>query len=415
MRHSVRLLLLVTLLTSSVLFAVPAGAAGLPLPVPGPCQDGVLPSGALSRICIPTANWNGDLVVYAHGYTAFNAPLDLQHLELPNGAYLPDLVQNLGFAFAATNYRRNGLVIPDGAADIRELVAAFPGVAGRAPDHTYITGVSEGGIIAALLVEQSPELFSGGLSLCGPVGSSKQQVDYWGDFRLLFDYFFPAALPPGPFNIPQALIDGWEGFYKPVVEARVAADPAAARQLIRTSKAAVALTNPTTTVQTIDNLLWYNIYATNDAIAQFGGNPFDNTNHVYLGSRNDWQLNRDIPRYPPNPGALGALGPYETSGRVTIPLVTLHTTSDEIVPFWHQLLYRAKLRAAGSTAVIQIPIPRYGHCNFTTAEVLGGFGLLVLEVTGKHPEDIQQLFTPDQAQRDFGQAERDAERAESER
>ena len=31
--------------------------------------DGVQPSGAIYRFCVPP-NWNGDLVVFAHGYMA---------------------------------------------------------------------------------------------------------------------------------------------------------------------------------------------------------------------------------------------------------------------------------------------------------------------------------------------------------
>ena len=55
---------------------MPAAAAPTPAPaLPLGCQEGVLPSGGLSLICIPTSGWNGDLLVWAHGYVAFNEPL----------------------------------------------------------------------------------------------------------------------------------------------------------------------------------------------------------------------------------------------------------------------------------------------------------------------------------------------------
>ena len=42
----------------------PAAAAPAPAPAtPLGCQEGVLPSGALSLICIPASGWNGDLLV----------------------------------------------------------------------------------------------------------------------------------------------------------------------------------------------------------------------------------------------------------------------------------------------------------------------------------------------------------------
>jgi len=356
----------------------------LSLPTPGECQDGVLPSGALSRICIPARDWNGDLVVWAHGYTAYNKPLDFQHLMLPDGTYLPDLVQKLGFAFATTSYRTNGLAILEGADDIRELVSAFPGVSGSPPRHTYITGASEGGIITTLLVEQSPELFSGGLACCGPIGDFQKQLNYMGDFRVLFDYFFPGIIPGSPVEIPQEVIDNWETVYAPAIGDELTEDRGALRQLIETSKATIDQEDLEHAVDSAIGLLWYNVFATNDATEKLGGNPYGNRLRWYHGSENDLDLNQSVERFSADAAALAEISKYQTTGRVTIPLVTIHTTGDEIVPFWHETLYFGKVRSGGSSInVTQIPIRRYGHCNFTTREVLAAFGLLVLQVTGE--------------------------------
>lgn len=267
--------------------------------------------------------------------------------------------------------------------DVKELVAAFPGVAGRNPNRTYMTGPSEGGIITALLVERAPELFSGGLSLCGPVGDFRKQIDYWGDFRVLFDYFFPGALPPTAISIPDDVITNWESTYRPAIDALVTANPNAAGQLISTSRAAIDPADPSSVNKTTLGLLWYNVFATNDGKSKLSGNPFDNTRRIYRGSDNDVALNLGVDRYRADASALAAMGPYNTSGQVRIPLVTMHTTGDEIIPFWHQVLYRKKLLANGNFGVIQIPIPRYGHCNFTAKEVLVAFALLVLQTTGR--------------------------------
>jgi pimeloyl-ACP methyl ester carboxylesterase len=401
-----RFILIVALLLPAALVATPAAAATPP--VPGACVDGVLTGGAKSRICVPSSGWNGDLVIYAHGYTPFNAPLDFQNLTLPDGQYLPDVVQGLGYAFAATSYRRNGLAILEGVEDIKLLVAAFPAAAGKAAVHTYVVGVSEGGIITALLIERAPELFSGGVSACGPVGDFRRQVDYWTDFRVLFDYFFPGALPASPINIPSAVISTWDAAYRPAIAGRLAANPSAARQLIRTGKAAISLGDPSTIATTTLNLLWYNVFATNDGVARLGGVPFDNRHRWYVGSLNDLKLNREAQRFQADAAALTALTHYETSGRVTKPLVTLHTTGDEIIPFWHQTLYWGKTVAALSGQnVIQVPVFRYGHCNFTTEESLAAFGLLVWRVTGELPAGITPLFSLEQARADFERAQRD--------
>jgi len=359
-------------------FAMPARSAAA---VPGPCVEGVLPSGALSLICIPSEGWNGDLVVYAHGYVAYNEPIDFYHVTLPDGTSVPDIVQTLGFAFANTSCRTNGLAVLQCADDIRELVAGFATASGT-PPHTYMAGVSEGGLITALLVEQSPELFSGGLAACGPIGSFRKHVNYVGDFRVLFDYFFPSVLPPSPISIPQDAIDSWTDTYEPAVESAIAASHVVSRQLINTSKAAVDPTDPTTVTTTALNVLWYNIFGANDATEKLGGNPYDNTRRLYMGSTNDVELNVGVQRFAADPTALDSLVAYETTGNLTIPLVTLHTTGDEQVPFWHEALYLAKVQSIGTGRLLtQIPVARYGHCNFTTQEIVDAFLRLVAQVT----------------------------------
>lgn len=392
-----RLFLLIVVLASGTLAAAPVSAApSSPVPAApqaapasGPCTQGVLPGGALSLICVPSAGWNGGLVVFAHGYVAFNQPLGFYNLTLPDGTYLPDLVQSLGLAFATTSYRRNGLAILEGVQDIRELVAQFVAQHGQ-PAATYITGASEGGAVTALSAERSADLFDAGLALCGPIGSFRKQVDYWMDFRVLYDYFFPKVLPPSPIAIPAEVIQNWETKYQPQVLSKLAANPLATAQLLSTSKAAFDPFDSSSVGTTTAGILWYNVFATNDGVQQLGGNPYDNSTRVYTGSLNDAKLNSKVQRFKADPQALQALMPYETSGNPGIPLVTMHTTGDPIVPYWHETLYQQKLSANGNTLVTQIPILRYGHCSFTTAEVLVGFSLMVLKGTG------QQMYVPAQ-------------------
>jgi len=344
----------------------PAGAA-----TPAACQDGVLPGGALSRICVPAAGWNGDLVVWAHGYIAFNEPIDFYHLTFADGTSLPDLVQRLGFAFATTSFRENGLAVLAAIDDVRELIDAVPAVAGRAPGRTYMTGASEGGLVTVLAIERHPDLFAGGLAACGPIGSFARQVDYIGDVRVLFDYFFPGVLPGSPTVIPTALIDDWDAVYVPAIASALAANPAAARDLIRTSGAAVDAADPTTIEATVVDVLWYNVFGTNDAVARLGGNPYTNRGRFYLGSSNDLRLNLRVRRVSADPVARAGLVAYETSGRLSRPVVALHTGRDPVIPFWHEQRYAAKVEGTGR--FVGIPVDRYGHCQFTVGEMLSAF------------------------------------------
>jgi pimeloyl-ACP methyl ester carboxylesterase len=381
MRISRLALLLIAAIICPLAGAPAARAAG---PTPGPCAEGALPGGALWLICVPASGWNGDVVLWAHGYVAPQEPLQFANLDLPDGTYLPELVQQLGFAFATTSYRSNGLVALDALDDMRQLVAQYRALARPAPaSRTYLTGASEGGLVNALLAERSPQLFSGALAACGPVGSFHAQLAYWGDFRLLFDYFFPDVLPGSPIAIPQELIDSWDTVYAPRISDAIRANPVAARELIATARAPIDPADPDTVLATTLSLLWYNVFATNDGVGRLGGNPFDNQRRWYSGSSNDLRLNLAIPRYTADPDALLALAAYETSGRPAIPVVLPHTTRDELIRVDQAIRYWLKARPAGDGPVTPVLVPRYGHCNFTTAELLLSFGLLVLQVTGE--------------------------------
>jgi len=338
----------------------------------------VLPGGALSLICVPSLGWNGQLVVYAHGYVAPGLPLDFYQLSTPDGTSLPLLVQSLGFAFATTSYRQNGLAILEGANDIEQLVAAFS-VSHPTPTRTHVAGVSEGGLVATLLAERAPETFSSALAACGPIGSFRLQLQYLGDFRVLFDYFFPGVIPGSPIDVPPQVMANWTSVYVPAIAGALAANPGRAMELMRVSRAAYDPSNPATVVSTTVNALWYNVFGTNDAVLKLGGNPYGNRLTWYFGSRNDLRLNLQVRRFSASATAVAALRAYDTSGDLHIPLVMLHTTADEIVPFWHELLYLPKLDLFERGRFIPIPVTTYGHCNFTTNQLAASFLLAVLQ------------------------------------
>ena len=362
-------------------FAGPAAAACDP--------DGTQTSGAIYRICMPDpGRWNGRLVIWAHGYVAFNEPVAIpeDQLRLPDGTSLPDLVTSLGYAFATTSYSVNGLAVRQGLADVVDLVSIFNWSKGRA-SRVYLVGASEGGLITTLGVERHPNVFSGGLAACGPIGSFPLQVNYLGDFRVVFDYFYPGLLPGHPTRIPPDLIDHFDVLYATVIRPVIFAPANLSKtlQLIRVAQLPTDASNFWGTAEmSIRDALWYNVFATNDAREKLGGQPFDNTRRLYLGSRNDFLLNLFVRRVRAEPAAIAEMvNNYDTRGRLSRPLVTLHTLRDQQVPAWHETLYIAKAIASGSLGrLIPIPVDRYGHCNFTPAEVLVAFGALVLKTEG---------------------------------
>ena len=345
-------------------------------PAPLPCAEGTLPSGAKSLICVPPVGWNQQLVVYAPGYAAPGPVLNFRDLTL-GGVNLPALVLSQGYAFATTSYRQNGLAILEGADDIRELVTAFT-VTVAPPQRTFMTGGSEGGLVAALLLEQSPGMFSSGLAACSPIGTFRGQVNYIGDFRVLFDYFFPEVIPGTAIDIPFYVVRDWATDYLPAALAALQANPARALELMRTSGAAFDPSNAVATIGlTAAHLLTYNIVSTTDAAVKLGGNPYGNQFKLYLGSSNDLRLNLRVERFAASAAAVAEMKKYETTGNLTRRLVTLHTTADDLVPFVHEPLYLAKVFLTGHSGLVPLPVKRYGHCNFNANELLTAFALTV--------------------------------------
>jgi pimeloyl-ACP methyl ester carboxylesterase len=361
---------------------------------------GAQASGAIYRICMP-ATWNGDLVIYAHGYVGFNEPVAIpeDQLNLPDGTSVPELINSLGFAFATTSYSTNGLAIVQGVDDVVDLASLFAAAHGRAR-RIFLVGPSEGGLVTALAVERHPEVFAGGLSACGPIGDFRGQINYDGDFRVVFDYFFPGVLPGSAVDVPAALIDDFFAVYEPAIRAAVAANPGAARQLLAVTRAPVDAADPATVEETILGLAWYVVFGNNDARAKLGGQPFGNMFRMYRGSDDDAALNRGVARFFPDLTALGAMqSSYQTTGRLSRPLVTLHTTGDPIIPYWHQPLYTFKTLLTGSFGRhINIPIARYGHCRFNAPEVLVGFAILLF-MSGSPDAPALEAALPDEAGR----------------
>ena len=331
-----------------------------------------------------TTCWNGSFVVFAHGYVATDQPPGVPADQLTiGGISLPATFNQLGYGFAASGYSKNGLAIVQGVADTMDLVQNIlkPTLS---PKRVYLIGASEGGLVAALSAEQLPQVYNAAGAACGPIGSFQDQINYFGDFRVIFDYFFPGVLPPTPVDIPQEVMDDWYTVYVPEIEAALAANPTAAEQVIKVMNAAVS-SDPTTVGETILDALWYNVFATDDAIATLGGQPYDNHNRIYVGSTNDFLLNVKVERFTASPAALAAVqASYETSGKLKMPTITLHTTLDPVIPYWQETLYTAKtILGGGFLERTNLPVAAYGHCAFTGGEVLAAFGIIVLRDIGQ--------------------------------
>src|SRR5580692_5312188 len=157
---------------------------------------GVQKTGAAYVLYMPeTSCWNGNMVVFAHGYVEPGLPIEVPQDQLSiGGISLPATFNQLGYGFAASSYSKNGLAIVQGVSDTVDLVQNVlqPQLD---PHRVYLLGASEGGLVTTLSAEQLPHVYNAAGAACGPIGSFQGQINYLGDFRVIFDYFFPGAIP----------------------------------------------------------------------------------------------------------------------------------------------------------------------------------------------------------------------------
>jgi pimeloyl-ACP methyl ester carboxylesterase len=386
--------------------------------IPGmTCSDGHLAGGAPYQVCVNRLLWNGELVVFVPGYTNPAATPNTPTGDI-GGLSAADVVTSLGYGWAATGFRETGLLVPDTwiGQDLVSLVQTAKTYLKGTTRRVYLTGGSQGGLVTALGVERYPQVFNGGgLAACGPIGSYRRQLDYVGDFRTVFDFYFDPVIAAWPVwtqrNLDNGAIDParWSTARRAAVARAIQKYPARTADLLRVTKAPIDAANPgPTTRLTVDDLLRYTFVGTRNSIVKLQGLAYSNVGRTYTGSSNDAALNAGIERFTFTASA-AALAKLETTGRLSRPLVTIHTTGDHIVPEWHEPLYRSKTSQSLSSWLLhsRITVKRYGHCTFTAEEVLGAFALLVLKATGQNLVLTRQALTEPRARAEFLRAARE--------
>jgi len=379
--------------TGSTLAQVPTGTPS-ECPAGTTGATGTLPgSGALYLICVPPGfdPSTGSLVVYAHGSVPPQQPLALPNDELAGVPLAEIATLQLGFAYATTSYRENGLIVTDAEKDLQRLVAKFRELYGPIGGQTYAAGASEGGLIVTLATERHPQLFDGTIAFCAPIGDFQRQLNYFDDFRLAFDFYFPSSITGidlgNPIDIPESVIAAFNTTAFRTAIATAVLNPANwSRTNALLAAAGIPLSlpgsDPNLVVEFILRLLAYNILFTNDAQQVLGGQPYDNVAATNYPRVIDGLT---VPSFSADQPALSHLNAfYQTSGKLKSPLVTLYNQFDPIVPSWNETVYAQKVAAAGASNFL-IPLQsenEFGHCNFTPDDVLNAFRTLTLAVTG---------------------------------
>jgi hypothetical protein len=138
--------------------------------------------------------WNGDLVMWAHGYRGTGTVLTVG----PPDYGLRQRLLDQGYAWAASSYAGNGYDIRTGVLSTRSLADLFRSLVGK-PDRRYIAGVSMGGHVIGRSLEQYPRYYDGALPLCGVLGD-QELFDFFLDYNLVAQTLAGVPAYPIPTN-----------------------------------------------------------------------------------------------------------------------------------------------------------------------------------------------------------------------
>ena len=368
---------------------------------------GTLPDGATYVIDVP-ANWNGTLLLYSHGYVAPGGSNPAVDAGDPlTGGYL----FQAGYALAGSSYATTGWAVHEALPDQIATLDVFESLFGT-PTQTIAWGHSLGGIITAGLIQQYPDRFSAAMPMCGVLAGG---VGLWNealDAAFTFDTLVAGGAlqvvditnPTQNYINAESILDAAQG--TPQGQARIALTAAmsdipgwfdpASREPAPTDYA-TREANQYLWMANVDFPFAFAFRAELEGRA--GGNPSWNTGVNYakqlersadnsevqalyaaagLSLDADLATLKSAAKIASDPSAEDYLiQNIIFNGQLSIPVLTLHTTGDGLVPVEDEQAYESTVHKAGNeTLVRDLFIRRAGHCQFTPAETITAFKTL---------------------------------------
>ncbi|WP_292935888.1 alpha/beta hydrolase [Noviherbaspirillum sp.] len=353
---------------------------------------GVL-NGAGYRIEVPR-NWNGRLVMYAHGYVG-----TVPQLAITTPSIRRYLIEN-GYAWAASSYSKNYYDVRAGVEDTNALALNFASIAaskGRTlstPSKTYIIGHSMGGHITGAAIEdetfntaKNKMRYDGAVPMCGVMGDT-ELFDYFAGYQLAAQTL--AGQPNYPMaqfaDIAASVRSALFTTFSTVPTAQGAKLAAIVKNLTGGERPVFAQGFGNTALQsvvwgtfgsdgTVNGILTKSTLDTNRFTYQLDSDP--------AVSAEETALNASIPKLTGTADANrlrsdGLRWIPKVNGQFHIPVVSLHTLGDMYVPFSMEQIYRRRTDAAGNGGwLVQRAIRAPSHCDFTVQEQVDAFSAMV--------------------------------------
>lgn len=308
--------------------------------------------------------WNGELVMFLHGYEPKGAPRE----ATPAANDFDNWLLSKGFAVARSSYSTQGWAVAEALVDNERLRQHAVRLLGQ-PKRTWLLGNSLGGLLALASLERHPQVYDGALSFCGVNVSGEEIIGRGGlDPLAVFDHYFPGVL---------GLAAG--GLADPA--SPPAADPEAIEVALtsnelRAGQLAASFDIPR---RDLAGALMLQYLVLRELSERAGGLPVSNRDTVYQGFGDDAALNAAIRRYDADPDAAAYLRANATlSGSAPRPVVLLSNVNDPTVPARFSGRYLELAKAAGRAGqVLAMPPVGEGHCAFSQVDIGRALAALV--------------------------------------
>jgi pimeloyl-ACP methyl ester carboxylesterase len=256
---------------------------------------------------------------------------------------------------------------------------------GKAPNRIYLTGVSMGGHVTLLGLQEFPTSFAGGLALC-PSGPG--EMDFLASVAIASEFISGVRVAEATRNDDVAKLTTILG--KPPdytdkgrqlasVQVQISGGP---RPFAMEGLTSRFTDNASTLTDVKEQTIWNRVASNSDVRYAIDEG---------LGLSAD-AINAGVRRKVADAEARSARGPYEEAipfdGGIERPLITLHGSGDLYVPIsLEQSLKRAVDGAKRSSSLVQRIVRSPGHCNFSAREQIDAFDALVKWArTGSRPE-----------------------------
>jgi hypothetical protein len=401
MKNAARILVALTvglLLLLTLVPAQPSAQAHAPV---GPLDLSGEIHGAPYRIRVPE-NWNGTLLVFAHGYrdkADHPGEIDNRNADVaPNGALEAPLLAQ-GFALAGTAFKDNGWAIGDSIQDAKNLAVFFRANIAK-PDRTIFWAVSVGTFAAFKSMEQFGGIYDGALCLCGAGSGATSIWDNGVALYLAYDVVF--GIPPlwGTVGEVRNDID-----FDTEVLAKLVPELSNVANFPKFEFIRLVAGNPGRGITPPPPPAFYPGWVTTDLffltearaeLQRRAGGPYvQNLDHNYsltdaektylaglgvppavidgwlaeMNARRDIQADQSARNYVRNN--------TNYNGKIHNPVLTMHTIIDPLVIVSNESAYAELIASVSREELLfQTYTNGNGHCNFTGLQVLTAVGAI---------------------------------------